>query len=116
MMIRSSAINTDGSGVVSPGDPSFTGEAFFNPPAGGLGTLQRRMFSGPWTFGMDASLIKKIPINDRNKLELRMSAFNVLNHPTFWSGDQNINTTTFGVMSSSFFGSRVAEFTLTYQF
>jgi len=74
------------------------------------------MFSGPWTFGMDASLMKKIAINERNNLELRMQAFNVLNHSTFWSGDQNINSTTFGVMNYSFFGSRVAEFTLTYRF
>ena len=116
MMIAPGAINTDGSGVAAAGDPTFNGEAFFNPGAGGLGALQRRMFSGPWTFGMDANLIKKIPINDRNKLELRMSAFNVLNHATFWSGDQNINTTTFGVMNSMFFYPRVVEFTLTYQF
>ncbi len=116
MMIAPGAINADGSGVAAPGDPTFSGEAFFNPGAGDLGALQRRMFSGPWTFGMDANLIKKIPIDDRNKLELRMSAFNVLNHATFWSGDQDINTTTFGVMNSMFFLPRVAEFTLTYQF
>ena len=116
MMITPGAINTDGSGVAAAGDPAFAGEAFSNPAAGTIGALQRRMFSGPWTFGMDASLIKIIPINDRNKMELRMSAFNVLNHPTFWSGDQNINSTTFGVMGSTFFGSRLAEFTVTYRF
>ena len=116
MMIAPGAINADGSGVAAAGDPNFSGQAFSNPGAGSLGALQRRMFSGPWTFGMDANLIKKIPINERNKLELRMSAFNVLNHATFWSGDQNINTTTFGVMNSMFFLPRVAEFTLTYQF
>jgi len=116
MMVAASALNTDGSGVSAAGDPAFTGEAFFNPGAGTLGELQRRMFSGPWTFGMDASLMKKIPITERHKLELRMQAFNVLNHATFYVGDQNINTTTFGVIGSSFFGSRVAEFTMTYQF
>ncbi len=116
MIIAPGAINTDGSGVSAAGSPAFSGQAFFNPPPGGLGTLQRRMFSGPWTYGMDASLIKKIAINDRQNLEMRMSAFNVLNHPTFWSGDQNINSTTFGVMSSMFFSPRVAEFTVTYHF
>jgi hypothetical protein len=116
MIIAPAAINTDGSGVASPGDPAFTGQVFFNPSAGTLGPLQRRMFSGPWTFGMDASLMKKIAITERNNLELRMQAFNVLNHSTFWAGDQNINSTTFGVMNYTFFGSRVAEFTLTYRF
>jgi hypothetical protein len=116
MIIAPTAINTDGSGVTAPGDPAFTGQVFFNPSAGTLGPLQRRMFSGPWTFGMDASLSKKIAITERHNLELRMQAFNVLNHATFWAGDQNINSTTFGVIGNSFFGSRVAEFTLTYRF
>ena len=61
-------------------------------------------------------LMKEVAINDRHSVELRMEAFNALNHPTFWVGDQNINSTTFGVISSSFFGSRVVQFGLTYAF
>jgi hypothetical protein len=49
-------------------------------------------------------------------VELRMMAINALNHATFWAGDQNINTPPFGVVSSSFFGSRVCEFGLTYRY
>jgi hypothetical protein len=116
MIIAPSAIGSDGSGISATGEPAFTGQAFFNPPAGSLGSLQRRMFSGPWTFGMDAGLMKKIAITERQRLELRMQAFNVLNHATFYAGDQNINSSTFGVIGSSFFGSRVMEFTLTYSF
>jgi hypothetical protein len=116
MMIPASAINVDGSGVTAPGSPAFQGEVFFNPPAGGLGTLQRRMFDGPWTFGMDASLMKAINITERHKVEMRMEAFNAFNHATFWAGDQNINTTTFGVVSYMFFNPRVLQFGLTYAF
>jgi len=45
-----------------------------------------------------------------------MMAINALNHATFWSGDQNINSPTFGLMASSFFGSRLCEFQATYRF
>ncbi|HKE27325.1 MAG TPA: TonB-dependent receptor [Bryobacteraceae bacterium] len=117
MIIGQSAINpANGSGVANLGDPSFSGEAFFNPGAGTVGVLQRRMFSGPWTFGMDMSLLKKIPITEAHNLEFRMDAFNAFNHATFWAGDQNINSNTFGVMSSMFFSPRVMQFGLHYKF
>ena len=116
LIVPPSAINTDGTGVNGPEQAQYAGQIFFNPGAGTLGTLQRRMFDGPWTFGMDASLIKKMKITERHNLELRIEAFNVLNHPTFWVGDQNINTTTFGVISSMFFSPRVVQFGLTYSF
>lgn len=116
MTLPPSAINVDGTGVTAPGDPAFAGEVFFNPGPGQLGQLQRRLFDGPWTFGMDASLIKNIAITERHKVELRMQAFNVLNHPTFWVGDQSINSPTFGVISSMFFSPRVLEFGLTYHY
>jgi hypothetical protein len=117
MIVPSSAINpADGSGVNSPGAPAFNRQVFFNPAAGSLGTLQKRIFDGPWTLGMDAALLKKIKITELHKVEFRMEAFNALNHPTYWVGDQNINSTTFGVISSMFFGSRVMQFGLTYSF
>jgi len=45
-----------------------------------------------------------------------MDAFNALNHPTFWSGDQDINATTFGVVSSMFYTPRIVQFGLHYTF
>jgi hypothetical protein len=118
MMVPASAVNpADGTGAVSGIDIApYTGEIFFNPAAGTLGTLQRRMFDGPWTFDLDLNLLKKIRISDRQSVELRMMAINALNHATFWSGDQSINSSTFGVVASSFFGSRILEFGLTYTF
>src|SRR5262249_58443427 len=53
MIVSQSAINSaDGTVVNNDGYPQFTGQAFFNPPAGTLGTLQRRLFDGPWTFNI----------------------------------------------------------------
>jgi hypothetical protein len=117
MMISQSAINsTDGTGVNTDGQPAFQGQVFFNPGAGTLGTLQRRMFDGPWTFDIDMRLKKTVNITETKKVELLMDAFNALNHPTFWSGDQNINTTTFGVVSSMSTTPRIVQFGLHYTF
>jgi Carboxypeptidase regulatory-like domain len=110
MIISPSAVNpVDGSGVNQGGAP-FTGEAFFNPGPGTLGTLQRRMFNGPWTFNIDMSMKKRVQITERLSLDIRADAYNAINHATFWSGDQNINTTTFGLMSSMFYNPRVMQF------
>ena len=117
MTIPQSAINpADGTGVNADGGPAFQGQVFFNPGAGTLGTLQRRMFSGPWTFDIDMRLKKTVNITESKKVELLMDAFNALNHPTFWTGDQNINTTTFGVVSSMFYTPRIVQFGLHYTF
>jgi hypothetical protein len=117
MMVPQSAINpADGTGVNTDGDPAFQGQMFFNPGAGTLGALQRRMFSGPWTFDIDMRIKKTVHITESKKVELLMDAFNALNHPTFWSGDQNINSTTFGVVSSMFYTPRIVQFGLHYTF
>jgi hypothetical protein len=117
MIVSSSAVNpADGTGVNALGDPTFTGQVFSNPPAGSLGVLQRRLFSGPWTFNLDMSLLKTVKITEHQNVEFRADAFNVLNHATFWSGDQNINATTFGVISSTFYPSRIMQFGLYYRF
>ena len=54
----------------------------------------------PWSFDLDMSLQRKFRITERQSIELRMEGVNVLNHPTFYVGDQNINSTTFGVIGS----------------
>jgi hypothetical protein len=116
-IVSPSAINpADGTGVNADGDPAFKGQIFFNPGAGTLGVLQRRYFSGPWTFGMDMSLMKKFNLTEKANVEFRADAFNVLNHATFWSGDQNINSTNFGVVSSTFYQPRIMEFGLMFRF
>ena len=117
MIVSKSAINPDdGTGVNVDGDPFFQGQIFSNPSAGTLGVLQRRLFSGPWTFNTDLSVIKSINFTERHRAELRMDAHNALNHATFWSGEQDINSQTFGVISNTFYAPRVLQFGLYYKF
>jgi hypothetical protein len=116
-IIAPSAINpADGTGVNADGDPTFNGQVFTNPAAGALGTLQRRYFSGPWSFGLDMSMLKQVDITERVNFEFRADAFNLLNHATFWPGDQNINSTTFGVIGSMMNSPRIMQFGLSLKF
>jgi hypothetical protein len=118
--VNPSILGPDGRAVAADGSPNFTGQVFYNPGAGEIGTLQRRMFNGPWTFDMDAGIQKLTHITERNTIEFRMEAGNVFNHPSFTVLDpQNINSTTFGQITNTFSttsGRREVQFGLYYRF
>jgi hypothetical protein len=117
-----------GRGVAPFGSPAFSGQVFFNPVAGTVGSLQRRMFDGPNVFNADLSLIKNTKLTEKQSLEFRMDAFNVLNHPAFASlsqsaltvgsgaDPQNINNPIFGQIGGTVNDRRVLQFGLNYQF
>jgi hypothetical protein len=116
-MVSFSAINpADFSGVNADGDPRFTGQVFTNPEPGQVGTLQRRLFSGPWMFNLDMGLEKKFNITETASVLFRGEAFNIFNHPTFWSGDHNINSPAFGLIGSTLTRPRIMQFGLRFNF
>lgn len=116
-IVSQSAINQDdGSGTNSVGTAPFTGQIFSNPTAGNLGTLQRRAFDGPGLFDVDLSVQRKFRITERQSVEVRAEAVNILNHPSFFSGDQNINSPTFGVIGVTLSTPRVMQFAAKYRF
>jgi len=116
-MVSPSAINQDdGTGTNSAGVAPFSGQIFSNPNAGTLGELQRRSFRGPSFFDVDLSVQRTFKITERQSLEIRGEAVNILNHPSFYSGDQNINSTSFGVIGSTFSTPRVTQFAARYRF
>jgi hypothetical protein len=116
-IVAESAINpADFTGVNADGEPRFAGQVFSNPDPGTLGSLQRRFFSGPWTFSLDTSLSKRFDISESLSVEFRGDAFNVLNHPTFWSGDHNINSPAFGLIGSTLSSRRIMQYSLTFSF
>jgi hypothetical protein len=75
------------------------GAAFQVVPS--YGEQQNTVYSGirePRTHQFDANLSKNFEIVDRLKLQIRVEAFNVLNHP-LWSGpDSNLQDSTFGLI------------------
>ncbi len=62
---------------------------FAEPAPGELGTLQRRMFSGPGAFNLNLGLRKTLPVTERLRAELRAESINVLNNVNWLVGDQS---------------------------
>jgi hypothetical protein len=116
-MVPSSAIGPDGHAVAPDGQAPFFGQLFTNPGPGAVGALQRRMFTGPRLFGMDATLYKETTLTERYRLELRMEALSVFNHPTFavFSPNMNINSPQFGQITSAG-GARTMQFSARLRF
>jgi hypothetical protein len=122
LVINPSFIGPDGRGVPQSQDQSLatcvplTSGGFCNPGPNQVGTLQRNAFSGPPFFGWDFGLLKQFPISERKYVEYRAEFFNFLNHPVFFVGDQNINSTTFGTSTSTLSSARVIQMALRIVF
>jgi hypothetical protein len=123
MFINPANIGKDGRGAAPDGTPAFSGQAFSNPAPGTVGGLQRRMFSGPAVFNMNMGILKNTKITERTSLEIRGEFFNLPNHPTFFVGDEtsvrtpfDINQTSFGVISQTFFDRRIIQFGAYFKF
>ena len=103
IFINPSFIASNGSGAGPDGltCSPIVGNGLCNPGPGQIGNLSRNEFNGPMFFDQDLSIIKGIQIREAVKLELRGDAFEVWNHPTFSVGNQNINSDTFGQVSST---------------
>jgi hypothetical protein len=99
--IAASAIGSDGRGVAADGAAPFNGQVFYNAGAGTLGTIQRNFFSGPSIWSLDMKVAKTTRIRENETLEIRLDTLNVLNHPTFTIGNQSIDSTTFGKITST---------------
>ncbi len=99
-------INFDGRAVQPDGQSPFNGQVFFNPPPGRAGSLQRFILNGPTRYNLDLNIVKRTPISERVNTELRFEFFNALNSPIFNIGDQNVNATNFGRVTTTFNGPR----------
>ena len=120
-------IGADGRGTSQPGTAPFAGQVFYNPAAGNVGNLQRRMFSGPWQWSWDMSVKKAIHFTERHTLDLHLDVFNFANHPTFYlypasAGDYSfanpyeINNTTFGQITDMNYNPRIIQIGAYYRF
>jgi hypothetical protein len=65
--------------------PYLNPAAFERPPLGAFGDASRTLDGarGPWAQFFDLSVHKFFPIGEKRRLELRVDALNVLNHPIF---------------------------------
>jgi len=72
-----------------------------NPAPGQIGTLGLKWIEGPPTFGLDMNLIKRLRLTETKEFELRVDAVNLLNHPVFGNPDTNINSLSFGRITTA---------------
>ncbi len=119
--ISPSAIGPNGTGAAADGSAPFNGQVFFNPGAGTVGSLQRRILSGPWYNNYNMAILKDTKITERQSIQFRADFYNLFNHPSFIAGDQNINSVNFGKITSMFtsadgVSSRLIQFGLYYKF
>jgi len=88
--------------------------AFQTPPQYTFGTAGRNEVRGPGYQDLDFSVSKNFRFTERNRLEFRAEAFNLLNHPNF-DNPGNSLTSTFGVISTAQ-APRQIQFGLRYIF
>ena len=117
--INPKLINPDGTAAPTSPQlscvPSVAG-GFCNPQPGEVGNLSLDAFSGPAYFDWDLAAAKDFNLTERFKLTFRTEAFNVLNHPVFFMGDQLINSTTFGQSTSTISSPRILQMSLRLKF
>ncbi len=71
-----------------------------NAAPGQLGTLGLYPIYGPGSWNFDANLQKKIRIDESRNVAFRIDARNIFNHPTPANPNLNINSGTFGQITS----------------
>jgi hypothetical protein len=82
------------------------------PAPGFFGNFPINSLNGPRYFNIDASLVKRIPITETVKGELKTTFINILNNPNFVYNGNNFDSTSFGRITGTSGNSRVIHFTL----
>jgi hypothetical protein len=70
-----------------------SGGPFADPGIGNLGNIKVNSYRGPRAFFADAALFKDFSITERVKVQFRMDAFNLFNHPVLGFNSNQGNTT-----------------------
>jgi hypothetical protein len=84
----------------------FNPAAFAEPAAGTFGNSGRNILRGPSFQSWDIALIKNVRLNEKGyRLQVRLEAFNFLNHPNFQAPTNDPTSATFGRVTTKL-GSR----------
>ena len=94
---------------------TYAGQIFFNPVAGQPGNLPVLAFDGPRQFRLDLAVSKRVRFSG-NALEFKGEAFNVTNGVSFFRSDMDINSATFGRLTSTNVDTRIWQFSARFDF
>jgi hypothetical protein len=81
--------------------PYFNTSLFSPETLGQLGTARRRFFAAPGLNNWDIALLKDTAIEGAMNLEFRAESFNTFNHAQFGQPDGNVNSATFGLITTA---------------
>jgi len=93
----------------------FNPAAFARPAAGTFGVQPRNSLRNPSTWNLDMGLRKIVPVRNSHRIELRVEAFNVLNHPNWGGANSNPTSGSFGFVTGKT-GERVIQLATKYMF
>jgi hypothetical protein len=96
--------------------PGFSGQVFFNPMAGEVGTMEILSLDGPSQFLLDVAFSKRLGLWKRTGLQLRADVLNLFNTVNFWVADNDINSTTFGQITDTTTSPRVVQLVVKFDF
>jgi hypothetical protein len=103
-----------------PSDQSLTRwlnrDAFRSAALGTFGNAGVGIARAPKYWNVDLSLSKRIATVARQYFMFRVEAFNLLNHPNFGPPDRNIQSQTFGTITSTAGDARIVQLALKYSF
>jgi hypothetical protein len=74
------------------------------------GNMGRNILRGPRLSDTDLSLFKTFSLTERVRFTFRWETFNAWNHPSFSNPSGNIESATFGNITSTSVGARVMQF------
>ncbi|HVD93663.1 MAG TPA: TonB-dependent receptor, partial [Vicinamibacterales bacterium] len=96
----------------------FDPAAFAQPTGVRFGTSNRNQFYGPGGYNLDFSIFRGFALTGTRRLEVRMEAGNVLNHPLYGNPSSSITSGTFGQITSTNgnYPERQIRFGLRFQF
>ena len=90
--------------------------AFAYPAPGAYGTSPARGFEGPGMWNVNTALARVVPVGGGRTLELRVEAFNLLNHFNWGDPATNLDAGTFGRITTQAGDSRIMQFAVKYGF
>lgn len=83
---------------------------------GQFGNNARNSFHGPGINVTNLAILKDIKVSEGRSFELRMESQNTFNHVSFNNPASNVNSTTFGVITSDSQGPRIVQLGLKFYF
>jgi hypothetical protein len=107
--------HVDPTGDFNSGIVWFNKDAFARPGTGTFGIQPRNGLYNPPFWAVDFGLRKTVPFSNQHRLQFRLEAFNVLNHPNWNGANSNPTSGSFGLITGKN-GERRIQLALKYMF